>query len=187
MNIKKIKVAYYTQRYSAIQSRNIAWEFNFETWMAWWGADIQNRGRGKGKLQMGRIGDTGPYSPNNCIKITHEQNSIDGSLGKKLPPRSDTHKKNLSIAHKGKPGYPHTQETKDYLREINLGKQMTDAQKAKISKAAKNRTPEQVKQYVENMARTHRGKPKSPEQRRKMSIAQKLRFERERNSKINNG
>ena len=66
--------AYNMQRLHA-GYRKIAWQFNFEEWLAWWGEDIVNRGQGKDKLVMARNGDIGPYHPDNVRKITHSQNS----------------------------------------------------------------------------------------------------------------
>ena len=72
----QVNVNYLNQSYEAVK-RGIAWEFTYETWVAWWGNDYKYRGKGKGKLQMCRFNDTGPYSPTNCYKATHEQNLKD--------------------------------------------------------------------------------------------------------------
>lgn len=69
----KIKRAYCVQKAGA-KRRNIDWQFTYEEWLAWWGTDIVNRGRTKGKLCMARYNDVGAYNPNNCCKITQEQN-----------------------------------------------------------------------------------------------------------------
>ena len=66
---------YNAQRRQALQ-RGIVWEFTFELWMSWWGDDFTKRGL-QG-LIMSRQGDTGPYSPTNCVKITVAQNVLDG-------------------------------------------------------------------------------------------------------------
>lgn len=75
------KQAYWSQKCQA-GKRNIPWEFTYETWIEWWGADIKLRGRGKGKLVMARIGDVGPYSVANCKKITFEANISDAQSGR---------------------------------------------------------------------------------------------------------
>ena len=63
--------AYHKQKYRA-KERGIDWEFTFETWVEWWGDDFNKRGRMG--LHMARIGDEGPYSPDNCIKATASDN-----------------------------------------------------------------------------------------------------------------
>ena len=116
MDMKKIKGAYYSQKHTAINKRNIAWEFTFETWLAWWGDDIQNRGRGLGKLVQARIGDTGPYSPENCIKLTMEQNISDGNQGR-------THSTESRIKRSQKlKGIKRTKEQIESNRQSKIGK-----------------------------------------------------------------
>lgn len=62
--------------------RNIEWQFTLESWLAWWGDDLNIRGKGSGKLVMARNNDTGPYSPDNVHKATHNQNSKERWRGK---------------------------------------------------------------------------------------------------------
>ena len=71
-----LREKYMTQRLNASR-RNIDWQFTYEEWLDWWGDDIINRGRGKHKLCMARIGDTGPYNPDNVYKTTLENNVKD--------------------------------------------------------------------------------------------------------------
>ena len=100
MNMTKIKEAYRSQRDSATKKRGIEWQFTWETWLAWWGDDIVNRGRRRGQLVQARKGDLGPYSPDNCVKLTHGQNVIDAHLGKT---HSAEHRAKVSAALKGRP------------------------------------------------------------------------------------
>lgn len=65
----------YNGQKSMAKKRGIEWQFTRDTWLAWWGDDYALRGQGRGKLCCARINDQGPYSPENCIKLTHEQNS----------------------------------------------------------------------------------------------------------------
>ena len=67
MDLKRIRNAYSFQKSNA-KARGIEWTFTFETWLAWWGDDIQRRGQGHDKLQMQRIGDAGAYEPGNVRK-----------------------------------------------------------------------------------------------------------------------
>lgn len=63
-------------------ARGIPWEFTFQTWMDWWGDDFDKRGSRRGQLVMARRWDTGPYSPNNCIKTTCSANVSSAHRGK---------------------------------------------------------------------------------------------------------
>jgi hypothetical protein len=75
------QVKFGTQKQNA-RKRGIEFNFSYEEWINWWGTDIDNRGKGKGKLVMARIGDQGPYHPNNVVKLTQEENLRDGNIGK---------------------------------------------------------------------------------------------------------
>ena len=55
--------------------RGIEWQFDFDTWLEWWGDDIKDRG--VGKLCMARFKDQGPYHPDNVYKATWSQNAKD--------------------------------------------------------------------------------------------------------------
>lgn len=54
--------------------RGIEWKFTFDSWLEWWGDDLDRRGRGTFDLCMMRPGDVGPYSPENTRKGTVLQN-----------------------------------------------------------------------------------------------------------------
>lgn len=77
MNVKEY---YWTQKHHA-KDRGIEWQFTFDSWLAWWGDDIVNRGRNPGQLVMARNGDQGPYHPDNCSKKTMEENIREGQIG----------------------------------------------------------------------------------------------------------
>ena len=55
--------------------RGIPFLFTFEQWSEWWLTDDRwsRRGRKAGQLQMGRKGNSGPYSPDNVECATKEQ------------------------------------------------------------------------------------------------------------------
>lgn len=74
----------YNEQRARAKGRNIEWQFTFQSWLAWWGDDIVNRGLGKHQLVMCRKGDTGPYHPDNCYKASQSQNAIDASLTEKF-------------------------------------------------------------------------------------------------------
>lgn len=75
----------YNGQKSMARKRGIEWQFTRDTWLEWWGADYHQRGQGRGKLCCARKNDTGPYSPDNCIKLTHEENSRQMQARKRLP------------------------------------------------------------------------------------------------------
>jgi hypothetical protein len=70
--------AFRSQRSKARQ-RGIPFLFMFDEWWAWWQTDgrWERRGRGKDQLVMARIGDTGPYAPDNVRCLTSGQNMRD--------------------------------------------------------------------------------------------------------------
>lgn len=72
----------YRNQWRSAELRSIPWEFNFRTWLDAWKASgkLTIRGRGKGKYAMGRKGDKGPYSPENVVFITNEENARDARL-----------------------------------------------------------------------------------------------------------
>jgi hypothetical protein len=78
-----LKHKYTTQKTSA-RNRGIAWHFTYESWIAWWGDDIVNRGRCRSQLVMARNGDSGPYAPGNVHKTTCGGNILEANLGRPL-------------------------------------------------------------------------------------------------------
>ena len=74
MDERKARIAYCTQQLGAAR-RGIEWKFSFESWLEWWGKDLDKRGSRSGDLCMQRIWDIGPYSPENCVKGTPLQNA----------------------------------------------------------------------------------------------------------------
>jgi hypothetical protein len=98
-----LKHKYHSQHNTA-KCRGIEWQFTFETWLAWWGDDIVNRGKQKGQLVMARIGDVGPYHPDNVCKKTCGENIIEANNGKSKP--------KISAALKGRINGPHSAETR---------------------------------------------------------------------------
>ncbi|CAB5207011.1 hypothetical protein UFOVP180_11 [uncultured Caudovirales phage] len=94
--MKKVHFTKFNNQRQNAYKRNIGWHFTYEEWENWWGNDIELRGKGKGKLCMARIGDSGDYHPNNVFKLLFEEN--------------------ISQAQKGRPsekkGVPHSLERK---------------------------------------------------------------------------
>lgn len=59
--------AFNNQRCNA-KKRGIEWDFTYESWMEWWGSDIEQRGCRSGNIVMARHGDVGAYTPANVYK-----------------------------------------------------------------------------------------------------------------------
>ena len=70
--------------------------FPLSEWWAWWQTDgrWERRGIGKHSLCMARVGDVGPYHPNNVYCATHSENVTHGQRGRPkkrnaIPPNSE--------------------------------------------------------------------------------------------------
>ena len=110
----------YKQKYNCqknmAKKRNIDFQFTYEEWLAWWGDDIVNRGKSKGQLVMARIGDQGPYHPDNVVKKTCSENASEGNKGKiyvawnKGKSQTEEHKRKLSVARNNQ-----SQETREKI------------------------------------------------------------------------
>jgi len=127
----------YNKQYNAqaatAKFRNIDWQFTYETWIEWWGDDIINRGRYDGKLVMARHNDTGPYNPDNVRKALCNENSAEAHKGKKRP-RTKEHQAKLNESMRNRIV---TDETRQKLREFNLGKKQSEETRNKRSEAIK--------------------------------------------------
>lgn len=79
-----MKVQYENQRRKA-KARNIEWLFTYESWLNWWKSTgkIAERGRKSSEYCMCRIGDEGPYSPENVYCATNGQNAKDSYTNNK--------------------------------------------------------------------------------------------------------
>jgi len=132
-----MKHKYHTQKAGA-KARNIEWHFTYETWLAWWGDDIVNRGNKSGQLVMARKDDAGPYHPDNVEKITANQNHSDAHKNGKCEAIvfTDEVRAKMSAALKGrefsaehcaklnatKKGVPRSPEVKEKISATLLAK-----------------------------------------------------------------
>jgi len=132
-----MKQKYNTQKAGA-KVRNIEWHFTYESWLAWWGDDIVNRGNKSGQLVMARKNDNGPYHPDNVEKITCNQNHSDAHKNGKGGGVvfTDAVREKMSAALKGrvfsaehraklnvtKKGVPRSPEVKEKIRATLLAK-----------------------------------------------------------------
>lgn len=96
--MNKLKQKYKDQKLSA-GYRNIDWQFTFEEWVTWWGDDIEKRGRYKGQLVMARIGDQGPYHPDNVRKAKTEDNVRESCIPRANSPNNALVKQQLTCPH----------------------------------------------------------------------------------------
>ena len=54
-------------KYDVKQAKGV-WQFTYESWLAFWGTDINPNGRPKNKMKWCRYSQHGVYSPENCYK-----------------------------------------------------------------------------------------------------------------------
>lgn len=75
----------YLNNKSNAKRRGVEFHLTFEEWWHLWQSKYHLRGRGKGKYQLCRKGDKGPYSFSNCYVDLHENNrKIQKSWNKKI-------------------------------------------------------------------------------------------------------
>jgi hypothetical protein len=95
----------FTQQRSNAKQRGIKFKLTFEQWLAIWKQSrrLPQRGRTKGKYVMARFGDKGAYEVGNVRIILFATNNREASLGR-----------------------PHTEATKEKVRQAKLGKPRPD-------------------------------------------------------------
>src|SRR6476660_2333550 len=69
---RRLRAAYSNQKHSA-KKLGIPFLFTFEQWSEWWHELWSQRCRKAGQLQMGRKGNSGPFSPDNVEGATKEE------------------------------------------------------------------------------------------------------------------
>jgi len=71
----KLHRQYDMQRNKA-NTRGIAWQYHYVTWLYWWinTGKLHQRGKASDKYVMSRLNDVGPYHPDNCRAITFADN-----------------------------------------------------------------------------------------------------------------
>lgn len=94
--LRKLRDDWNVQRWNA-KVRDIAFELSFSEWLGIWLASgkLLRRGRGRGQYVMARHHDRGDYTAGNVAIILATEN--------------------VAVAHRGKPGTPHSEETKCLL------------------------------------------------------------------------
>jgi hypothetical protein len=94
------------------------------------------------------------------------RNQTDGGDGVTGRRYTDTEKKAMSVRQKGRKGTPHSEETKQKLREINLGKHresFTEEHKQKIANALKGKTRSQ--EHRDNLSKANKGRVPGKQER----------------------
>ena len=78
MDLEDAWQKYERQRRNSIR-RNIDWQFDFDSWVAWWRKTRRwnRRGLGRSQYVMSRIDPTGPFSPTNCQCRRLDESSSD--------------------------------------------------------------------------------------------------------------
>jgi hypothetical protein len=106
----------YLQIMRRARDRGVDWQMSFEEWMTVWlesGHWLQ-RGKGRGRYNMSRINDTGPYAVDNVFIQLHEENARDGHKGK---PKSPEH---LAAAVAARIGVKYSEQAR---KNFSLGQQ----------------------------------------------------------------
>ena len=129
MELKKAKEAYKKQRIHAID-RGIEFLLTFDEWLAIWisSGHWEERGRGKDKYCMSRIGDLGAYEIGNVFIQPFEQNVRDAHRGKAIS--EETRQKMIKAQNK--------LETKTKISAKLTGRTVTTETKDKLSRANKD-------------------------------------------------
>lgn len=115
-------------------------------------------------------------SPNRGNKLTDEQKQRMSEVrrGKKMPPRSEEHRRKISEANKLRP--PASAETRQKISDAGKRRPpVSDETREKLSKSLKGRPA------------PNRGKPMAEEQKRKLSEAAKRRWAREQEKLSHSG
>ena len=117
IDIKKAKRQFGTQKWCAGR-RGIEWNMSLNDWINIWekSGHYDNRGPRKGQYVMSRYGDQGPYESSNVYINTCEGNHSEATKGKAK-----------------------TQEHKEKLRQINLGKKRSLESRLQQSQNSKGR------------------------------------------------
>ncbi len=153
---------YINNRWNA-KRRSIPWFFTYVTWWRKWceSGHYHERGRGRGKYQLTRPGDKGPYSYENTNIVTSEQNAREVWKNKK---RASKIRANMSIAHTG---VPRSKEFCEKNSKRMMGKKYALGWKP---------SAETRQKMSENNARAMLGRKHSKETRAKMSASHKKRL-----------
>lgn len=65
----------YEQHRRGAKARGIGFDLSFAEWLAVWGDDLDQRGRGRDQLGMCRVMDKGPYAVGNVFIGTPKRNA----------------------------------------------------------------------------------------------------------------
>lgn len=136
MDLKIAKKRYTQQRFNA-KKRGIEWQFTLDSWLKVWieSGKWDLRGKSKNSYVMSRIGDVGPYSPDNVVIKTNSENSTEAHIGNEYRlGRKNTAESTLKnkLSHIGK---TQTEQTKNKISLKKQGVIRPKAVKEKISQS----------------------------------------------------
>lgn len=118
--------AYNSQKNNA-RIRGVEWRMTFPEWCDIWKKSgfLEHRGRGAGKYVMARLGDIGPYSPENVYITTNAQNISDGYEFRRQRHYKRPHTAWFRIGASGKRGVRWDKNAKKWRAHIRVdGKQV---------------------------------------------------------------
>lgn len=98
-------VVRFERQRNAARGRGIPWELTFAQWLGVWESSgkIGERGRGKDKFCMARIGDVGAYSVDNVIIKTHSENCREARANENERGRKWSDVQGVTHAYPGRP------------------------------------------------------------------------------------
>jgi len=106
---------------------------------------------------------------------TSSPNGYNLSSGGAYGKHAEESKKKISRAKKGKPGRKHSEEFKEYLRQINTGKIMSKEARHKVSQAQRGRKRSEAAKR--HLSRINKGKKHSEQTKQKMHESQIKRWQ----------
>src|SRR5579885_592261 len=115
-----------------------------------------------------------------CIMDSLSPRDQDGNSPKKKRVVSPEGRAKMSAAKLGKPRGPHSEATKQKIREGNIGKKVSEDTKAKLSQMNKGKSPTNkgvpmTEEQKRRLSEAKKGQKHSEETRRKLSLANKGR------------
>lgn len=119
--------AAYNSQKSNAKMRMVEWRMTLPEWCEIWKKSgfLEHRGRGAGKYVMARLGDIGPYSPENVYITTNAQNITDGYEFRRQRHYKRPHTAWFRIGASGKRGVRWDKNAKKWRAHIRVdGKQV---------------------------------------------------------------
>ena len=156
------------------KKRGINFLLTFKEWIKIWidSGHLHERGRGLGKYHMGRFGDKGPYAIGNVAIMLGSKNLSDANKGRKLT-FTKAHLVALSKGARARKHYPHSEETKQKIRNAITGIKRSTESRLKMSKAKCGSKPNVPIKERKRRSLYLAARNKTPEMRKKVSAGLK--------------